>query len=276
MGSVAPTPLFIRTGMTQCSICFEVPKSTARLVPCGHEFCSTCIVPWTVKRQTCPLCREPIRQCGESIDDWIPSILFDDVTMVSTLEVDKKVIRIRIPSLEAMVFNEKAGESLHAFVKRTIAFVSTLWSMRYPDTQIRDMAYLEDINEVRDPSQPFTRTLFVILRTHVGGYPYRDGDESPIVRTDHATMLHSFRLSKPDEPLNHTYFPYRTTTATRPTSAWLVRLPQPTAEVDEAVSTVRDMALAQNIYPEWSRRFLDILQSVDSYMARECGPNQQQ
>jgi hypothetical protein len=46
---------------TTCSICLEdfTPDETLRLLPCGHIFHTSCILPWLTKRATsCPLCKK--------------------------------------------------------------------------------------------------------------------------------------------------------------------------------------------------------------------------
>eukprot|EP00898_Chlorokybus_atmophyticus_P006323 jgi/Chlat1/6692/Chrsp49S06169 len=44
---------------TECAVCREVYKEgdKAMQMPCGHMFCSTCLVPWLQQRNTCPTCR---------------------------------------------------------------------------------------------------------------------------------------------------------------------------------------------------------------------------
>ena len=43
----------------QCSVCFEKQCNTM-LLPCLHEFHADCIIQWTEKQFTCPLCRVEI------------------------------------------------------------------------------------------------------------------------------------------------------------------------------------------------------------------------
>lgn len=46
-------------GKFDCSVCMSKKpvKRRARL-PCGHDFCSTCIKEWAKKETSCPLCRQ--------------------------------------------------------------------------------------------------------------------------------------------------------------------------------------------------------------------------
>ena len=49
-------------GATQCVICFDTFQDGDRLLvlPCKHEFHTTCAGPWFDGHQTCPSCRAPV------------------------------------------------------------------------------------------------------------------------------------------------------------------------------------------------------------------------
>ena len=53
--AVAPT-----STAEPCSICLSKGAS-ARLWPCGHDFCTACATRWVSARGTCPLCRQAVR-----------------------------------------------------------------------------------------------------------------------------------------------------------------------------------------------------------------------
>ncbi|ELU07806.1 hypothetical protein CAPTEDRAFT_193179 [Capitella teleta] len=42
-----------------CAICLDLykPKQRLRILPCGHEFHASCVDPWLLSQQTCPLCK---------------------------------------------------------------------------------------------------------------------------------------------------------------------------------------------------------------------------
>jgi len=44
----------------QCHICLE-PLSIDKKLRCGHTFCRRCIVSWYLKENTCPMCRQNIK-----------------------------------------------------------------------------------------------------------------------------------------------------------------------------------------------------------------------
>lgn len=47
---------------TDCSICLEKLKNVTFVsLPCGHGFCSECILLWLERHQSCPMCRAKLR-----------------------------------------------------------------------------------------------------------------------------------------------------------------------------------------------------------------------
>lgn len=47
--------------ITECSICYEnVNLETQLITDCNHIFHRECILRWTLRNNTCPLCRRPI------------------------------------------------------------------------------------------------------------------------------------------------------------------------------------------------------------------------
>ena len=40
-----------------CSICLDNKTTIFSVIPCGHEFCDSCIFEWLEQHKTCPLCR---------------------------------------------------------------------------------------------------------------------------------------------------------------------------------------------------------------------------
>ena len=70
--------------MTDCPVCYD-ECFDMDVLPCGHEFCSSCISKWTNTSLTCPLCRQPIVnhleitvKCEQTIVSLIRDIqLFD-------------------------------------------------------------------------------------------------------------------------------------------------------------------------------------------------------
>lgn len=43
----------------ECAVCLTCPEQALRL-PCGHIFCSQCVVPWLRRCSLCPLCRKDL------------------------------------------------------------------------------------------------------------------------------------------------------------------------------------------------------------------------
>ena len=43
-----------------CEICFTEKKEYITLNQCSHKFCTDCLTTWCSKKNTCPMCREPI------------------------------------------------------------------------------------------------------------------------------------------------------------------------------------------------------------------------
>eukprot|EP00189_Rhodosorus_marinus_P009020 CAMPEP_0184751516 /NCGR_PEP_ID=MMETSP0315-20130426/43085_1 /TAXON_ID=101924 /ORGANISM="Rhodosorus marinus, Strain UTEX LB 2760" /LENGTH=92 /DNA_ID=CAMNT_0027230777 /DNA_START=766 /DNA_END=1044 /DNA_ORIENTATION=- len=52
------SPRAIHGGENACAVCLDeiLQGDVIRLLPCAHEFHSTCITSWLKKRPTCPLC----------------------------------------------------------------------------------------------------------------------------------------------------------------------------------------------------------------------------
>ena len=44
-----------------CAICLEGPYRFARVLPCGHQFCSPCIERWMSQSRHCPLCKHELK-----------------------------------------------------------------------------------------------------------------------------------------------------------------------------------------------------------------------
>ncbi|KAK6334097.1 hypothetical protein TWF696_002599 [Orbilia brochopaga] len=49
-----------------CSICCELFKDPVTLLDCLHNFCGSCVVPWTKNNESCPTCRSNIRGCADA------------------------------------------------------------------------------------------------------------------------------------------------------------------------------------------------------------------
>lgn len=54
-----PPPLPILE-KTECPICYETIKRSCRELPCGHTFCSGCIMNWWKRQLNCPICKRNI------------------------------------------------------------------------------------------------------------------------------------------------------------------------------------------------------------------------
>lgn len=52
----------------RCGICTDVLHRCLTLVPCGHNFCATCLAKWRRRSTLCPGCREPVRQAVQNWD----------------------------------------------------------------------------------------------------------------------------------------------------------------------------------------------------------------
>lgn len=49
------------TAAEACGICLEPPALGARsTTPCGHSFCSDCVLQWLEQRPSCPLCKAAV------------------------------------------------------------------------------------------------------------------------------------------------------------------------------------------------------------------------
>lgn len=63
LDEVSPENTLYSPSTTICTICNDYPESSNRVLPCGHEFCSGCIVNWITRysrEPTCPVCRDSI------------------------------------------------------------------------------------------------------------------------------------------------------------------------------------------------------------------------
>jgi len=60
-----------------CGICTDVLFRCLTLVPCGHNFCTACLVKWRRRSYACPECREPVQQAvrSSSIDRVVETFL---------------------------------------------------------------------------------------------------------------------------------------------------------------------------------------------------------
>uniref|UniRef100_A0A7S1WWK8 E3 ubiquitin-protein ligase CHFR n=1 Tax=Alexandrium catenella TaxID=2925 RepID=A0A7S1WWK8_ALECA len=61
----------------RCGICTDVLFRCLTLVPCGHNFCTACLVKWRRRSYACPECREPVQQAvrSTSIDSVVETFL---------------------------------------------------------------------------------------------------------------------------------------------------------------------------------------------------------
>mmetsp|Transcript_40072 Transcript_40072/g.115556 ORF Transcript_40072/g.115556 Transcript_40072/m.115556 type:complete len:406 (-) Transcript_40072:147-1364(-) len=69
-------PLDIENAL-RCGICTDTLLHCLTLVPCGHNFCTACLVKWRRRSYTCPECREPVQQAvrSTSIDRLVDTFL---------------------------------------------------------------------------------------------------------------------------------------------------------------------------------------------------------
>ncbi|XP_027519669.1 E3 ubiquitin-protein ligase Topors-like [Corapipo altera] len=61
-----------------CSICQDTRKDVASALPCRHQFCLGCILRWTRRNPSCPLCRrmiETVRFSEQSEQDYIQLVI---------------------------------------------------------------------------------------------------------------------------------------------------------------------------------------------------------
>lgn len=55
---------------TDCCICYEeLGKSNITTTPCGHSFCFSCLMKSMDMRNTCPCCRQPLREEDDIIQE---------------------------------------------------------------------------------------------------------------------------------------------------------------------------------------------------------------
>lgn len=62
----------------ECPVCLDAPA--AIVLPCTHAFCQSCMLDWSGKSDTCPLCRATTTR-GEIEDSWLltDGYLFDSL-----------------------------------------------------------------------------------------------------------------------------------------------------------------------------------------------------
>lgn len=63
LDEISPENSLYGPSNTICTICSDFPESSKRVLPCGHEFCSGCIVNWLTRYShefNCPVCRASI------------------------------------------------------------------------------------------------------------------------------------------------------------------------------------------------------------------------
>jgi hypothetical protein len=46
----------------ECAICFEKYNRNKIILLCSHKFCKQCLEAWSIKSNTCPMCRIDINQ----------------------------------------------------------------------------------------------------------------------------------------------------------------------------------------------------------------------
>ena len=51
---------FTHEDNSSCVICYKKKKEYITLNQCSHKFCTDCLATWCSKKNTCPMCREPI------------------------------------------------------------------------------------------------------------------------------------------------------------------------------------------------------------------------
>eukprot|EP00927_Polykrikos_kofoidii_P079194 TRINITY_DN75984_c0_g1_i1.p1 TRINITY_DN75984_c0_g1~~TRINITY_DN75984_c0_g1_i1.p1 ORF type:complete len:663 (-),score=98.70 TRINITY_DN75984_c0_g1_i1:256-2130(-) len=56
-----------------CSVCMELVHRCLTLIPCGHNFCTTCFARWRQRSSVCPECREDVNQAVKN--DGVDSVV---------------------------------------------------------------------------------------------------------------------------------------------------------------------------------------------------------
>jgi hypothetical protein len=117
-----------------CVICFEEIADTNQMIktPCGHTFHNSCLTPWFMAKDTCPMCRKNYgkerEQVSDSDEEWdseeydseeedsfTVSIDFDgnDDIMESVLDRISLVCEDPIETTSDWVLNRVNGEDVY-------------------------------------------------------------------------------------------------------------------------------------------------------------------
>ena len=82
-----------------CPVCLVKPVNS-KADPCGHEFCTSCILEWSETSYTCPMCRaiffEINRFNGEIVENQKIVQLKADVVAATFTEVNRMALHFRV------------------------------------------------------------------------------------------------------------------------------------------------------------------------------------
>ncbi|KAL4519186.1 hypothetical protein Ndes2526A_g00285 [Nannochloris sp. 'desiccata'] len=165
-----------------CPICQELIVAAYSLVPCGHNFCGTCLSEWLANKQDCPNCRErcmapPVR--SNAVDNVIA------LTVKGLDDNDKKVYEVRKKEWE----QNKAALELK--LKDTAKFGGGAWG---------SAAYGRGRASGMPVTSPYVNMIPGMMRDQLGALPGMEfllqgfpGGPSTSENPRHVAMLNQLR-----------------------------------------------------------------------------------
>ncbi|EWC46259.1 hypothetical protein DRE_04430 [Drechslerella stenobrocha 248] len=102
-----------------CSICCDLFKDPVTLLNCLHNFCGSCVVPWTQRNDSCPSCRTVIQGCADAfaLKPLLEMLLKEKPELAASEDDMKHCQEIYKPGEKVVLRNLGMHDSMEDFVE---------------------------------------------------------------------------------------------------------------------------------------------------------------